>query len=265
MAPLTGVDEAYLLETAADADLPSWATAVLSRVVDRIGDRESVNAPSVRSLTVGDRQALLLHLRRLTFGDAMDAVLECSGCGERMDLDLAVGDLLVSDARGGAGPHEITFSEDGAEYRAEFRLPTGEDLEQVAREPGLAVEEASELLLRRCVQAVAAVGEASEEPLPPEEWPNATAEAVGSAVEERDPQGELRLEVTCPACGERFTSVLDVADYLRSELQGRLRRLYDEVHALAYHYRWSEREIMSLPSPRRRRYVEALSSALSGP
>lgn len=264
VGPLTGADEAYLLETAADADLPSWSTAVLSRAVERIGDRDSVDESVVRSLTVGDRQALLLHLRRLTFGDAMDAVLDCGGCGEPMDLELAVRDLLVeSGPARERGPHETTFSDNGAEYRVEFRLPTGADLERAAREPGLAVEEASDVLLRRCVQAVFPVGEGDVEALSPEEWPASTAEAVGAAVEERDPQGELRLDVACPACGERFTSLLDAADYLRSELEGQLRRLYDEVHALAYHYRWSESEIMGLPSPRRRRYVEALSSALS--
>jgi hypothetical protein len=267
---LTGDDEAFLLDRASDAGVPGWCTAVLTRAVDRIGEAGPVDAHDVRSLTVGDRQALLLALRRLMFGDRMDAVLSCVACGERMDLELAVDDLLVPAGGPGRPPHEVILEDGGAEYRVTFRLPTGGDREEMARAGARSSTEAAKALLRRCVEAVvpveggAAAGDSASEGLPPEAWPDGVGDEVGAAAEELDPRGELRLEVTCPSCGEEFVSLFDAGGYLRSELDGRLRRLYAEVHALAYHYRWGEREIMALASTRRRRYVEALSDGLAG-
>src|SRR5512142_1082567 len=75
---ISGEDEALLLETR-DALLPARrASALLGRCVDA-DDPEAF----VRSVAVGDREALLLHLRRLSFGDRLESVVACpgSGCG----------------------------------------------------------------------------------------------------------------------------------------------------------------------------------------
>jgi hypothetical protein len=38
--------------------------------------------------------------------------------------------------------------------------------------------------------------------------------------------------------------------------------LYEEVHHLAYHYHWTERDILELPRSKRRRYLALLASKL---
>lgn len=40
---------------------------------------------------------------------------------------------------------------------------------------------------------------------------------------------------------------------------GGLQRLYEEVHVIALHYHWPEREILALPVSRRRRYLALLA------
>ncbi|MGH7392800.1 MAG: DUF6760 family protein [Candidatus Rokuibacteriota bacterium] len=44
-----------------------------------------------------------------------------------------------------------------------------------------------------------------------------------------------------------------------------LETLYRDVHALAWHYHWSEREILTLPREKRRRYLGLLAQALERP
>ena len=51
---------------------------------------------------------------------------------------------------------------------------------------------------------------------------------------------------------------LEPAALLQSELGVAVDRLFAEVHTLAYHYHWSEHEILSLPRARRHRYLELL-------
>src|SRR5262245_27830201 len=95
LRPLVGQDESYL-EEAAQVLLPAQqTTALLTRCLTRLGPLAPVTSEAIRSLTVGDREALLLHLRRLTLGDRMQCILSCpiSECGAKMDLDLNVNDL----------------------------------------------------------------------------------------------------------------------------------------------------------------------------
>jgi hypothetical protein len=58
--------------------------------------------------------------------------------------------------------------------------------------------------------------------------------------------------------------VFDTATYLLQELDARAARLLEEVHALAFHYHWSEREILAMAPTRRERYLSLLADALRG-
>jgi phage FluMu protein gp41 len=93
---LSGAEEEFLAGHGAELLPAERTTELLARCVERIGPLEA--APqTVLGLTVGDREALLLQIRRLTFGDRLDAVVACPSaeCGEQMDLELSVRDLLV--------------------------------------------------------------------------------------------------------------------------------------------------------------------------
>lgn len=41
-----------------------------------------------------------------------------------------------------------------------------------------------------------------------------------------------------------------------------LNKLYSEIHFLAFHYHWSEKDILDLPLQKRRMYVNMLLSEL---
>ena len=72
LRPLAGEDEAFLLEDAAGLSPAARTTALLARCVERLGPVEPVGAEDVRALTAGDREALLLELRRLSFGERLE-------------------------------------------------------------------------------------------------------------------------------------------------------------------------------------------------
>jgi hypothetical protein len=248
LRPPTGEDEAWLLEAGGSLLPVRRTTLLLHRCLLRLGPLAPVPLEAVRDLPVGDREALLLHLRRLTLGEAMPCVLRCPdpGCGERMDLDLRVSDLLISPTASGQEHHEVVL--DGRKIR--FRLPTGGDQEEAAELAGIDPDAAADLLLRRCV------GE------PPDDLPPFVAERLPGLMAELDPQAELTLDLTCPACGHGFSTIFDAGSHLFQELRNQELRLYREVHLLAFHYHWSEREILELPGRKRRLYLDLLSEAL---
>jgi hypothetical protein len=229
----TGADEAMLVESFTDQSTAVRLSALLASCVARLGG-EDANLADVRALVVGDREALLLQLRAAAFGERVPCVLECPGCGERMDLELAIADLLVDAYVDAAAEHALG--------QLRFRLPTGADLEAAAEAADS--EAGAALLLERCVLDGSLTDDAHE--------------ALEDELERLDPQAELRIAVVCPSCSEPVDATVDAGALLLEELAEGSDALFREVHALARHYHWSEDEILGLELGRRRRYLDLL-------
>lgn len=259
LRPLAGRDEAFLLQQGRELSVASRTTALLARCLSRLGSLPAVTAETVRSLTIGDREALLLHLRRLTFGETVSCVLACPHCSGRLDLDLQVTELLLPPYDHASDHHEASVTVGNVPYRARFRLPNGADQEEAANLAAAAPDAAAALVLSRCVQEVidARTGE------PVGDTPAELAHTVAGAMTERDPQAEILLDLTCPSCNASFQTNFDVAQYFYRELHRHEHDLYREVHLLAFHYHWSEAAILRLTRRARLLYVELLGETLA--
>ena len=242
----TGADEAFLL-TAGGLSRAEQVTELLARCVVRVDELPGGN-DLARALTVGDREALLLHLRADAFGDQLACTLDCSACGERMDVDLCVSDLLLGPYDEVSDRHEVELDADGVHGEAVVRLATGADLEAAARQGDR--EGGLEELVRRCVLEL----RAADEPAP-----LALADALSEPLAELDPQAEITIEAVCPSCGVELSGLVDAATVLFAELTASDERLLREVDAIARVYHWGEDEILGLDVHRRRRYLELLS------
>jgi hypothetical protein len=250
---VAGEDQLFLLESA--GTLPSErATALLGRCL-LAGERVA------KALTVGDREAALLQLRRLTFGDSIECSLLCpaSGCAKRMELVLRIGELLVPAYDVSAYAYDESFVFQGRACEATFRLPTAADLNAIATISREDPERGALELFARCVSRLVVNGVQ----LAGAEVPHALRSDVAAAMAARDPQAELELDLCCPECGQSFSTVFDTASFFLQELDVRAKSLLQEVHTLAWHYHWSEREILSMPVARRARYLELVSDAIA--
>jgi len=257
---LTGQDQIFLGDAAGQLPSAQWTTEVLHRCLSGLDGAEGVNREQIRSLNVGDREALLLQLRQLSFGNRFDCVVSCPfpDCQEKLDLELRAGELLQSVAPRQMDVHEAQLKDGETTCTVRFRLATGDDQEAVielARRDYLA---AGDVLLRRCVDRVGGSGTVVEE------MPSALKEQLGERMSELDPQAEVRLKVTCSACGRVFDALFDVASYLLHELQAGMRNLLHEVHLLAYHYHWGLAEILGMSARTRHQFLRLLEAELAG-
>jgi hypothetical protein len=247
----TGADEAFLLESAPTRTRAERVTALLGRCVARLAGRDG-DEDAVRGLTVGDREALLLHLRAAAHGDSIACVLDCPDCDARMDLDLRVSGLLLAPYADAHASYAATCGD----YEVRFRLPNGADQEAAARAGR--VEAGAATLLERCVQEVRARGRRVHR------VPERVTAELPARLAELDPQAEAVVKLACPECGAETSALLDAATVLFRELTATSDRLFREVHAVATHYHWSEHEILSLDVHRRRRYLELIADAVAG-
>ncbi len=268
IAPLCGRDEELLSGARKQASAP-LVTEILSRCVRRIGSIAPVPPEVARELLVGDRQYLLLKLREATFGPRVLATIACPwpDCGKSVDIDFRTGDIPVREAEARQPRHTIELSAgsiyagpDGRPRREiSFRLPNGDDQERLS--PSLLENEAEALalLLGRCIEPDADGRSGGE--IVAVLSPAARLE-IELAMRRLAPAVELTMETDCPECRREFTVPFDLQDFFFGELRISRDLLYREVHYLAYHYHWSEREIMELPRGKRRSYIEILADEI---
>jgi hypothetical protein len=190
---------------------------------------------ALAALDLGLRDWHLLRLRAALFGATLPCYGDCPHCAERLEIEL--------DARA----HADEPLPEAPEYLGgrghRWRLPNTQDLIAAARRPS--AEEAERLLFTRCLLEGAA--------------PDAAALAEADAgLESLARARSLELELTCAACGGCWHLTFDAAGYLWEELNARALRLLDEVHQLALHYGWSERDILALGDARRQAYLARL-------
>lgn len=268
VVPLSGREEELLADRRGEAPA-AQVTAVLARCVRRIGPVE-VTADVARRLLVADRQFLLLKLREATFGDRVAGTLACPWphCGARMDLDFSTRDIPIRHADEVAATYDVELAEEDAPEDADgrrhrvltFRLPNGADQEVLG--PLLAEHPARALtgLFERCLLGTDAGWD--DVPALVTRLSSRARLAVEQAMEERAPRLEMEMNLACPECGRASTVPFDVQDFFFGELQTGRDLLYRQVHYLAYHYHWSEHEILDMARDKRLAYIEVLADEI---
>lgn len=244
LRPLTGREEEWVTQHAGAASV-HLATKLLSACFVRL-ENQPVNSEMIDKLLAGDRDYLILQLRRLTLGDRFAAVFSCPACRRAMDVEFLAQDIAIEPRPQSAAVY--TWTSEDAQRVVRYRLPNGADQEAVADlSPGDAVE----TLLARCV-------------IDDGGTPLSVAEraAVIAEMDAHAPQIDLELELNCPECEHSFTTPFDCTSFFFSEIRAQSRHLLREVHYLALHYHWSEAEILNLQRDRRRRYLALLNETL---
>ena len=174
---------------------------------------------------LGRRDAALLELRRLTFGETLDCSAVCPACGARQEFSLTASQLLAL-APGTPPPHD-------------FQLPSTNTLDAAARAPDRAA--ARRLILQHCARS----------PLSDDD-----AAALARRIAEADPLAEILIDARCASCGIQWPLLFEISDHVWKEISAEATRLLDQVGTLARAFGWSEAEILALSAWRRRHYLE---------
>lgn len=205
-----------------------------------------------------DRDYLLVHLNRLTFGDVRYQVVHCPrpSCGHRLDVRFALSGAALPTLAG-----ELTADAGGTlelpgGRRIRFRLPLAGDqaeLHDVAR------AELEAAFLRRCVRDDgddrSRVGADELLAMPP-----ALRAEVVQRIVAACPEMDLAVPLACVECGRPFRFMFDPVRSLLAELKASRSDLIKQVHQLALSYHWSHSEILGLPRALRHEYLDLVQA-----
>jgi hypothetical protein len=208
---------------------------------------------SLERLSIGQRDASVLALRELTFGPSLNAVASCPDCGERLEVAFQAGDVRAAPELDEPGSAADEFDLEHSGYQVRFRPPNSLDLEAASERFD---ENGCQSLLQRCILDIKQEGEArSFDSLPAE-----AREALVAQMSRVDPQADVQLGLSCPACQHQWSATFDVVSFFWKEIEAWAYRILRQVHALASAYGWSERDILAMSPWRRQFYLEMVST-----
>ena len=239
MRVLAATDLLHVWERAGQAGPLQQALALLSAACpDRDPD-------GLADLSIGQRDTLLLALRAATFGPHLTGVVACPRCGEQIELAVDAADLQAEARRPVA--KDVAVAVDG--YTLRLRPPSSRDVMAASE---VEASDASGVIVQRCLVSASRGGAAVAAGDVP-----ATVMAVAEQrLADADPRAEVRLRLSCPACGEETTTVLDIVSFFWREIDAWACRILREVHTLAAAYGWTEEAILALSPFRRACYLE---------
>lgn len=245
MATITPADIVAVWEKGAAR--PLWSRALLA-----LGSMLPEKAPAtLAGLSIGRRNAHLLALRDGTFGPTIHAVVKCPRCGEPLEFEQHVAELL-DDYVPPAGD-EFLFVSDETAIR--YRLLTSNDLRRAAASLDEAAARAT-LIASAVIEArVAGVEQAAAGLSAP------VLAALADDMAANDPLAQIVFPLACAACEHVWPADFDIASFLWTELERQARHTLEDVVTLAQNYGWSEGAILAMSPARRQYYLDAIEPA----
>ena len=200
-------------------------------------------------LTIGKRDAMLLALRASTFGPKLVCLATCPHCNERLELAFDAKDVKATQA---LQTEMLSIKE--ADYEVRFRLPNSLDLIAINDLQDIAATK--QILIERClVEVIRKGGE-----MPADKLPAEVMEAMVRRMADADPQADVQLALSCPACSYEWLAAFDILSFFWNEIDAWSRRILHDVHVLAGAYCWSEAEILAMSPWRRQAYLDLVVS-----
>lgn len=207
--------------------------------------------PQLAALSIGQRDAYLLTLREITFGQKMNGLAKCPNCGDRLEFDINVPDIRVAEI---SSPKVEKYNLQVEGVELQFRLPNSQDLAAIVGYKD--IKAANSLLMQRCIlQASNGDNSLAYNDLSP-----TLVNQLVRQMAECDPQAEILLNLSCPACEHSWQLLFDIVSFFWTEITARAKRLLQEVHTLARFYGWREADILSMSGIRRQMYLDLLGS-----
>lgn len=208
---LNGADEEALFKPEVMKNLGRWTQLLIQRGVTRLGPFENPTNNQLGTLLLGDRDMLLLAVRKATYGVDLQMGVNCPACGEPLEI---THDLNNVEVRKMDNPLERTFP---------YKLKSGEEvlvtLAVGSDQEAILSASANKSLPEICTQLLARCVTKDGRPLGLE-----GARGLG-IHDRRELMNELtarqpgpqysKVDLDCGACGKQFPMIVDLQDLFR--------------------------------------------------
>jgi len=206
---LNGVDE----EAIAKASTTGKALNILlQRGLVKIGGRDATR-DDLDKLLSGDRDAILIGIRRITFGETIDLRIQCPSCGVEQETSIDLNEDVPTKTMDDPIADRAWKVETKQGY-VDIALPTGVTQRKLLENSDKTSAEINTLLLSGCVLSVngkPSIGASTVLSLG-----MADRSKIVQEIIDRNPGPRLgEVSKTCKACGEGVALPLSLVDLFR--------------------------------------------------
>lgn len=204
---LNGADEEAISKI---TDPGKALLAIIDRAVVKIGE-EPAKKDVLDSLLAGDREVLLLGIRKATFGSTVKLGPSCPECGEdqifTIDLDKDVEVVLLKD-------EDRFFTVNCKAGKVEMTLPTGAAQKDLINATNKNSAELDSILLKHCITSINGLPTITMQQI--RELSIKDRRELLKAIADRNPGPKLtEIKKTCSACDQEVSLPLSLAELFR--------------------------------------------------
>lgn len=201
---LTGADEEAVAKT---ADMSRGLMTILERAVVKLGDKPT-DPEILDALLAGDRELLLLEIRKKTFGP--EITLEGKLCERCVEDNVIVVDLNKDVEIKGLSS-ERSFDVACSVGKVTIQLPTGGTQKALVSSINKTAPELDTIVLRSCVTAIN--GQDVIDPNTVLKLSIRDRRKILEAISDKNPGPQLNaIKKPCPSCGQEVSLPLTLAD-----------------------------------------------------
>jgi hypothetical protein len=205
---LTGEDEEFIAK--ASGNPGKMLSAILQRGVVSVGD-QAADKGMLESLLSGDRDALLLGIRRVTFGDEIYLDATCQHCHEELSVTLSIAkDIPVKSL----GDDPRAWLMDLKVGQVMVELPVGSVQRQIQENLDKTGAEVKTIMLRGCVNSINGMPVISDAQV--QKLGVRDRQKIVDAINEANPGPLLGAVVAnCAFCEKEMSLPLDLVSLFR--------------------------------------------------
>jgi len=219
---MTGIEEEILTDNHLVRNGGKLITALLFSVIEEI-DGEIPSKEDIRNLTIGDRDAILLELRKISLGAEMVSKFQCPSCKAMIEIVEDLNEIKTKEVEGGTKESmEIELTDgykdkEGKVHKiAVVKYPTGATQEKSAAIMRQNMGRGNTAMLTECVKEIGKINSITGDII--KNLTKRDRDILLTKISKNAPGPKFTIEVTCYECGHTFETELDLSNFFVSNL-----------------------------------------------
>jgi hypothetical protein len=216
--PMTGLTRKAISSENVRSNPMKITDVIFLQCLKRIGTSNLINNKILNELLIGDRDFLMLEIRRVSMGSIITATVECGGCNKKIEVKFDLSEIktkTLAECRSEIvdGVRGFWIKNDEPRVNAFFRFPNGGDQAVVLPLLHKNPIDANYKLYALCLMDWD--GEKRKFASDFFEKMNTNLlDIIDAAFSENQPGPDLTQSVSCPVCAEDIEMTFQGSDFL---------------------------------------------------
>ena len=219
---MTGIEEEILTDNKLVRNAGKLITELLYSVVETL-DGKKPSKDTIRQLMIGDRDALLLELRKISLGSEMEAKFQCGNCNASIEVVENLDEVEILELNGELKETMEIELVDGYKDRegevhkiAVVAYPNGDVQEKTSVIMRQNFGRGNTAMLKECIKEIGSVKPVTNDMI--RRLTKRDRDHLLTVISKDAPGPKLKTTVDCYDCGYSFETALDLSNFFVSNL-----------------------------------------------